>query len=196
MSSVKTTPSVDGQQSLRSTPKIACSTSPEAPTVAATRSIGSLARSRRLTLTFGISPLSRQRNWAMAGGSNGYRAAPVKRRSTRGRLHHCQGRPDRRRVSLFRQALLNWTTRVAERLHALSGTLREKNWVSLLRALDTRAVLRRTHSVECASAVDRARGSRRRTGSRRRVLPRAPLRTPARLAVPAPRRRRRADEDD
>ena len=33
---------------------------------------------------FGIRLLSRQRNWAMPGGSNGYRAAPVKRQSTRG----------------------------------------------------------------------------------------------------------------
>src|SRR5712691_7303319 len=34
------------------------------------------------------------------------------------RLHPCQGRPDCRGVSLFRQAILNWTTRVAAR-HAL-----------------------------------------------------------------------------
>src|SRR5882672_4444390 len=27
------------------------------------------------------------------------------------RLHHCQGRPDCRRVSLFRQAILNWTVK-------------------------------------------------------------------------------------
>jgi hypothetical protein len=33
------------------------------------------ARSRRLTLTFDISRLASPRNWAMAGGSNGYRAA-------------------------------------------------------------------------------------------------------------------------
>src|SRR4030095_5162897 len=119
MSSVKATPSVDGQLSMRSSPKIACSTSPEAPTVAATRSIGSLARSRRLTLTFGISPLHRQRNWAMAGGSNGYRAAPVKRQSTRGPTSSLPG-PDCRRVSLFRQAILNWTTGVVERPQLLS----------------------------------------------------------------------------
>ena len=42
-----------------------------APTVAATRSIGSRARSRLLTLTFNISRLPNPRNWAMAAGSNG-----------------------------------------------------------------------------------------------------------------------------
>jgi hypothetical protein len=35
--------------------------------MAATKSIGSLARSRRLTLTFGISPLFRRRNWGNGG---------------------------------------------------------------------------------------------------------------------------------
>src|SRR5258708_28516334 len=54
---------------------------------------------------------------------------PVKRRSTRGPLHHFHGRPDRRRGSLFRPALLNWTTRVAERLHALPSTLRQDDSV-------------------------------------------------------------------
>src|SRR5205814_8199683 len=42
------------------------------------------------------------------------------------RLHHCQGRPDCRGVSLFRQAILNWTTRVAERLQLLSQVPRVK----------------------------------------------------------------------
>ena len=46
-----------------------------APTMAATRSIASRARSGRLTLTFDISQLPSPRNWAMAGGSSGYRAA-------------------------------------------------------------------------------------------------------------------------
>jgi hypothetical protein len=50
----------------------------------ATRSIASRARSRRLTLTFDISQLPSPRNWAMAGGSNGYRAAPVRRQLTPG----------------------------------------------------------------------------------------------------------------
>ncbi len=52
--------------------------------MAATRSIASQARSRRLTLTFDISQLPSPRNWAMAGGSNGYRAAPVRRQLTPG----------------------------------------------------------------------------------------------------------------
>src|SRR5213078_1302632 len=77
---------VDGRAppSTRSSPKIACSTSPEASTVAATKSIASRVRSRLLTLTFDINPLPGPRNWAMAGGSNGYRAALVRRRLTLG----------------------------------------------------------------------------------------------------------------
>src|SRR5437868_11453997 len=70
--------------STRSSPKIACSTSPEASTVAATKSIASRVRSRLLTLTFDINPLPGPRNWAMAGGSNGYRAALVRRQLTPG----------------------------------------------------------------------------------------------------------------
>ena len=57
---------------------------PRASTVAATRSIASRARSRRLTLTFDISQLPSPRNWAMADGSNGYRVAPVRRQLTPG----------------------------------------------------------------------------------------------------------------
>src|SRR5258706_12148043 len=69
----------------RSTPKIACSTTPpRASTVAATRSIASRAGSRPLTLTFAISQLLGPRNWAMVGGSNGYRAALVRRQLTPG----------------------------------------------------------------------------------------------------------------
>jgi len=45
--------------------------------VAATRSIASRARSGLLTLTFDISQLPVPRNWAMAAGSNEYRAALV-----------------------------------------------------------------------------------------------------------------------
>jgi hypothetical protein len=79
------TPRVDVRPSTRSSPKIACSTTPSgASTVATTRSIASRARSRRLTLTFDISQLPSPRNWAMAGGSNGYRAAPVRRQLTPG----------------------------------------------------------------------------------------------------------------
>ena len=57
---------------------------PRAPTVAATRSIASRARSKLLTLTFDISQLPSPRNWAMPGGSNGYRAALVRRQLTPG----------------------------------------------------------------------------------------------------------------
>src|SRR5882762_8049229 len=84
MSSVRTTPRVGARPSTRFSPKIACSTSPGASTVAATRSIASRARSRLLTLTFDISQLPGPRNWVMAGGSNGYRAALVKRQLTPG----------------------------------------------------------------------------------------------------------------
>jgi hypothetical protein len=57
---------------------------PEASTVAATRSTASRARSRRPTLTFDISQLPSPRNPAMAGGSNGYQAALVRRQLTPG----------------------------------------------------------------------------------------------------------------
>ena len=40
------------------------------------------ARSRALILTFDTSRLPSPRNWAMAGASNGYRAALVRRRHT------------------------------------------------------------------------------------------------------------------
>ena len=52
--------------------------------MAATRSIALRARSGLLTLTFDISQLPGQRNWAMAGGSSGYRAALVRRLLTPG----------------------------------------------------------------------------------------------------------------
>src|SRR5437667_9355239 len=77
-SSVKMTPRGDARPSTRSSPKIACSTSPEASTVAATKSIRVAgARSRLLTMSFDINPLPDQRNWAMAGGPDEYRAALV-----------------------------------------------------------------------------------------------------------------------
>src|SRR5215469_4905531 len=63
----------------------ACSTIQErASTVAATRSIASQARSGPLTLTFDISQLPIPRNWAMADGSRGYRAALARRQLTPG----------------------------------------------------------------------------------------------------------------
>ena len=64
---------------------------PGASTVAATRSIASRARSRLLTLTFDISQLPSPRNWAMAGGSNGYRAALVRRQLTPGLISSLLG---------------------------------------------------------------------------------------------------------
>src|SRR5712692_4230787 len=92
MSSVKTTPRVGARPSTRSSPKIACSTIPaRASTVAATRSIASRARSRPLTLTFDISQLLSPRNWAMAGGSNGYRVALVRRRFAPGLISSLPG---------------------------------------------------------------------------------------------------------
>src|SRR6266436_1236901 len=71
---------------------MACSTTPVgASTVAATRSIASRARSGLLTLTFNISQLPGPRNWAMAGGSNGYRAALVRRQLTPGPISSLPG---------------------------------------------------------------------------------------------------------
>ena len=61
------------------------------PTVAATRSIASRARSGQLTLTFSISQLPSPRNWAMAGGSSGYRVAPVRRPLTPGLISSLSG---------------------------------------------------------------------------------------------------------
>src|SRR6266852_7777911 len=91
MSSVKTTPRVGARPSTRSSPKMPCSTSPGASTVAATRSIASQARSRLLTLTFDISQLPGPRNWAMAGGSNGYLAALVRLQLTPGLISSLPG---------------------------------------------------------------------------------------------------------
>src|SRR5437016_6082650 len=73
-------PRVGARPLTRSSPKTACSTIPAGTsTGAATRSIASQARSRLLTLTFAISQLPSPRNWAMAGESNGYRAALLRR---------------------------------------------------------------------------------------------------------------------
>jgi hypothetical protein len=49
------------------------------------------ARSGLLTLTFDISQLRSPRNWATAGGSNGYRAALVSRRLTPGLISSLPG---------------------------------------------------------------------------------------------------------
>jgi len=59
--------------------------------VAATRSIASLARSGLLTLTFGFSQLPGLRNWAMAGGSNGYRAVLERRQLSPGLISSLPG---------------------------------------------------------------------------------------------------------
>src|SRR2546425_1289333 len=92
MSSVKTTPSVGARPSTTSSPKMASSTTlPRASTVAATRSIASRARSGLLTLTSDISQLPGPRNWAMAGGSNGYRAGLVRRQLTPGLISSLPG---------------------------------------------------------------------------------------------------------
>src|SRR2546423_8315049 len=55
------------------------------------RAIASRARSRLSTLTFDISQLPGPRNWAMAGGSNGYRAALVRRQLTPGLISSLPG---------------------------------------------------------------------------------------------------------
>ena len=90
--SVKTTRRADARPSTRSSPKMACSTTPAgASTVAATRSIASRARSGLLILTFDISQSRNQRNWAMAGGSSGCRAAPVSRQLTPGLISSLLG---------------------------------------------------------------------------------------------------------
>src|SRR5439155_14233242 len=59
--------------------------------MAATRSIASRACLGLLTLTFDISQLPRPRKWAMAGGSNGYRAALVRRQLTPGLISSLPG---------------------------------------------------------------------------------------------------------
>src|SRR6202008_3328490 len=62
---------------------MACSMTPKrVSTVAATRLIVSQALSGLPILTFDISQLQNPRNWAMAAGSNGYRAVLVRRQLT------------------------------------------------------------------------------------------------------------------
>src|SRR5713101_3471941 len=85
-------PRVGARPLTRSSPKTACSTIPAGTsTGAATRSIASQARSRLLTLTFDISQLPSPRNWAMAGESNGYRAALLRRPLTPGLISSLLG---------------------------------------------------------------------------------------------------------
>jgi hypothetical protein len=48
-------------------------------------------RSRLLTLTFDISQLPRRKNWATAGGSDGYHAALVRRQLRRGLISSLPG---------------------------------------------------------------------------------------------------------
>src|SRR5215469_10065296 len=62
-----------------------------ASTAPATRSIASRPRSGLLTLTFDISQLQNKRNWVMAGGSNRYRAALVRRQVTPGLISSFPG---------------------------------------------------------------------------------------------------------
>src|SRR2546430_11157274 len=62
-----------------------------ASTVAATRLIALRARSGLLTLTFDISQLQNRRNWAMAGGANGDRAALLRRQLTPGLISSLPG---------------------------------------------------------------------------------------------------------
>ena len=85
---------VGGPPSTKSTAKMECSTIlPEAEPHRGRDEIGiaSRARSGQLTLTFGISQLPNLRNWAMAGGSSGYRVAPVRRPLTPGLISSLSG---------------------------------------------------------------------------------------------------------
>src|SRR5580693_3602960 len=85
MSSVKTIPLAGAPPSTRFTRKIAFSTTPARESiVAVTKSTASRARSKLLTLNSAISQLPSPRNRAMAGLSDGYQAARVRRRLTPG----------------------------------------------------------------------------------------------------------------
>jgi hypothetical protein len=69
--------------------------------------IGRIAtRSGLLILTFDISQLPSPRNWATAGGSNGYRAALVSRQLTPGLISSLPRTAGLPPLSLFRQATL------------------------------------------------------------------------------------------
>src|SRR5258708_32857375 len=72
---------------MRSTPKIAFSTTPAREcTVAVTKSTASRARSKLLTLSSDISQFPSLRNRAMAGWSDGYQASLVRRQLTPERI--------------------------------------------------------------------------------------------------------------
>ena len=73
---------------------------------------------------------------------------------------------------------------------------REEHRLPVLRSLEPLAAVADAVGVRCPPPVDRAGGGGRGGGCGRRVLPRAPLRAPARLAVPAAGRRRRAHQPD
>ena len=83
---------------------------------------------------------------------------------------------------------------VAIRHTALTLRAHEKDRLPLLRPLDSVAAVANANGVRRAAAIHRPRGRRRGARRRRRVLPRASLCPPARLALPAPGRRRRADQ--
>ena len=76
------------------------------------------------------------------------------------------------------------------------GCVCEEDRVSVLRPLDGVAVVAGALRLRRADPVARAGRRGRGGGRRRRVLPRAPLRAPARIAVSAARGGRRADVED
>ena len=78
--------------------------------------------------------------------------------------------------------------------HALTLGPHEKDRLPLVRPLVSVAAIPNANGVRRAAAIDRARCRRRGARRRRRFFPRASLRPPARLAVPAPGRGRRADQ--
>ena len=82
----------------------------------------------------------------------------------------------------------------ARRRIALTLRAHEKDRLPLLRPLDSVAAVPNSNSVRCAAAIDRVGCRRRGARRRRRVLSRASLCPPARLALPAPGRRRRAHQ--
>ena len=75
-------------------------------------------------------------------------------------------------------------------------THREEDRIPLVRPLEPVAALGHAVGVRRPAPVHRPRRRRRGARRRRRLLPGAPLRPPARLAVPAARRGRRAHEPD
>ena len=72
----------------------------------------------------------------------------------------------------------------------------EEDRVPVLRPLDAVAALADALGLRRPAAVDRSRGRGRGGRGRRRVLPGAPLRAPAVLALPAARRDRGEDQPD